>query len=247
MLAKAKSQVSSTGRGNCQELNEDLDANLDDDDDEDLQASARLLGDNMSKNEDSNNSSDNSFEAEQQEAGVMMSQMDISAAHLILAYMEKHLEDKERLQREWRELNENSSLFGSANGAKTKAANQQQTTSATNAKVSQLMMQKLAKVALSDENRHKNRNCLVVPYDRNRVKLSTPGGSTNKPAKSNPALAVSRKCSSTESNKQHNRSDYINASYIYDDSRRPTHIIAQGPTEQTVSAFWQVSGARPTD
>lgn len=144
--------------------------------------------------------------------GVAMSQMDISAAHLILAYMEKHLEDREQLRREWLELNGNAG--------------------SSNSKIVQLTLQKLAKVALSDQNRGKNRNCLVVPFDRNRVRLLAQAA--------NDAEVRQSVGASGDSIKQ--PSDYINASYIYDDDlRRPTHIIAQGPTAQTCGQFWQVS------
>lgn len=165
---------------------------------------------------------------EQQEAGIAVSQMDISAAHLILAYMEKHLEDKERLRREWRELQLHAS-----------ASQKESSSRSDSSKVSHSMLHRLTKVALSDENRQKNRNSLVVPYDRNRVKLHSPNHGLLPFAPAAKGVSLRRTREVKESGKQN---DYINASYIYDDDpRRPTHIIAQGPTEQTVGQFWQVS------
>lgn len=76
---------------------------------------------------------------------VLLSQMDISAAHLILDYMEKHLIDKERLRREWLELNRRPS------GRESSAS----------------------RAALSEENVAKNCNPKVVPFDRNRVRLGS--------------------------------------------------------------------------
>lgn len=153
------------------------------------------------------------LEADSNEPGIMVSQMDISAAHLILSYMEKHLEDKEQLQREWRELQMPAgSCPAEATGCGGAVA-----------------LEKLAKVALEEDNKHKNRNNLVVPYDRNRVKLGAYCSTRRRSAK--PA-SLGASC----------KSDYINASYIYDDEpRKPTHIITQGPSEQTVPQFWQVS------
>lgn len=242
-LTKAKSQVSSGFSGN--RLSNE--GNFDDDDEEE-QATVGLL-EGLNKEEgskdSSNISSDSAVDVEQQqEAGILTSQMDISAAHLILAYMEKHLEDKERLQREWRELNDNSSFFDCKSGFTENSTPKQQkivSKLANNAKVSQLMMQKLARVALSDDNKGKNRNSSIVPYDRNRVKLSVP---TATPVVSSSNTKVGQQKVSTGDRSQAvtRASDYINASYIYDDDpRMPTHIIAQGPNEQTLGAFWQVS------
>lgn len=124
----------------------------------------------------------------------MLAQMDISAAHLILSYMEKHMEDKERLRREWDELTASTITFD-------------------NTKLNRLLVEKRAQVALSPENKLKNRSLTIVPFDRNRVKLSGRAGS-----------------------------DYINASFIYDDKpRQATHIISQAPLETTLAQFWQVS------
>lgn len=158
--------------------------------------------------------------AEEQEPGIVVSQMDISAAHLILAYMEKHLEDKERLEREWQELN-----AGGGSG---------QSSRSNSSKINQLLVQRLAKVALSEDNRQKNRNCLAVPYDRNRVKLNCLAAGAGKTG--------NKERKGRSNNINTGPSDYINASYIHDDDlRKPTHIIAQGPTEQTSGQFWQVS------
>lgn len=162
--------------------------------------------------------------------GIAMSQMNISAAHLILAHMEKQLEDKEQLEREWLELNAGGKALGKAQTCRSPV------TATGGSKIDQLVLARLAKVALNEENRAKNRNCLAVPYDRNRVKLncSPVGASGTTGNNNNNNGAGSRLASSV--------GDYINASYIHDDdSRRPTHIIAQGPTEQTSGQFWQVS------
>lgn len=169
-------------------------------------------------------------ELESQE--VLLSQMDISAAHLILDYMEKHLIDKERLRREWLELNAGQTREGSCS-----SSTKQQTAPTgpgRNAKTNQLLLQRLAKVALAEENLHKNRDPSVVPFDRNRVRLGRhSSGATGKRA----ARAGTRRAAS----------DYINASFIYDaDPRRPTHIVAQGPTERTCGDFWQVSWSHPS-
>jgi len=164
-------------------------------------------------------------EEQEEEFGVVMSQMDISAAHLILAYMERHLDDKEQLQREWAELN------AASLGASTDVCRNKQAVD----KINQLNLQRLAKVALSDENRPKNRNPLVVPFDRNRVKLGCAQASklTRSLGGGQPKVGGFR---------ERNGSDYINASHIYDDDpRRPTHIVAQGPSAQTCAQFWQVS------
>lgn len=148
------------------------------------------------------------------ESANLVSQMDISAAHLILSYMEKHLEDKERLRREWLELNLGQPHISTSSLKLTSNDNDN--------KFGRLMLERMARVALCKENRAKNRNNQIVPFDRNRVKLGT-SGSPGAPRKGN-------------------QRDYINASLIYDDDpRRATHIIAQGPLESTVAQFWQVS------
>lgn len=158
------------------------------------------------------------------EPGIIVSQMDISAAHLILDYMEKHLEDKERLRREWLELNAVTGPVSEQPASQRRAAN----------KANQLVLQRLAKVALSEENRHKNRNIGVVPFDRNRVRLGQPRRSQTGNGQHQQRRHQDRSGEPA--------SDYINASFIYDDDpRRPTHIIAQGPSEQTIGRFWQVS------
>lgn len=195
------------------------------------------------------------------DAGIVMSQMDISAAHLILAYMEKHLEDKERLKREWLELNSSTSKGSAANKQQTgankngrlpaasepMAPGSDMTNNGTKTSQSSVMLQKSAKVGLSEENRAKNRNPQVVPFDRNRVKLG--GACGGRPAGNQNGNKASLKQQANGSKKQtgspsSNGHDYINASFIHDDDpRRPTHIIAQGPTEQTVGQFWQVSRA----
>lgn len=223
------------------------------------------------------------------EAGIVMSQMDISAAHLILTYMEKHLEDKERLKREWLELNSSSNSIKQHHSRQTFAATAAGSGSGGTGsslvgladggganKIKQLMLQRLAKVALNDENKAKNRNPLAVPFDRNRVRLfSGPipaSPSYNSSNNSNSSLSPTSSFGGNSSTgnagplqtfsklhgsnnkktnnnngkrgsklQQHRQSDYINASYIYDDDpRTPTHIIAQGPSEETAGQFWQV-------
>lgn len=241
-LTKAKAQVSSSG-GRGQAFDEEA-CDDDDDDDDEQQAAVGLLSKMIPKDGSITSSTDSAVDLEQQqEAGILTSQMDISAAHLILAYMEKHLEDKERLHREWRELNDNSASFDCKKSSSSTSLNNQKLQDASklsnNAKIGQLMMQKLAKCALSDENRGKNRNCSIVPYDRNRVKLNIPTesviGNTTK-------ISTDPQAAAPLTAQRAKQSDYINASYIYDDDpRRPTHIIAQGPTEQTLGTFWQVS------
>ncbi len=68
-------------------------------------------------------------------------------------------------------------------------------------------------MALREENEAANRNTWSVPYDHNRVRLRVfPKGSN----------------------------DYVNASYIHDENGRVQSVVAQGPKENTVSAFWQV-------
>ena len=150
---------------------------------------------------------------------ILVSQMDISAAHLILDYMEKHLEDKQRLVREWRELN----CCADEPAASNKASRL-------------LALKRLAKVALADENRAKNRNLAALPFDRNRVRLGQKAAAAA-------AAAKKRKRSGKSSlHLQPLGADYINASLIFDDDqRRPTHIIAQAPTDSTCGQFWQVS------
>jgi len=197
--------------------------------------------------------------AEDQGQEVVMSQMDISAAHLILDYMEKHLEDKERLRLEWQELNSQwqpagslastSSSSGSTCGAPPEAGDPKggrpsgelraRPVGARDKRPPQSRagpeparaLQRLARAALSAQNVAKNRNPQVLPFDRNRVRLGS--------GKRNPFKAQQQQHQpATNSHPQ----DYINASFIYDDDpRHPTHIIAQGPTEQTSAHFWQVS------
>lgn len=178
----------------------------------------------------SRQTSDKDGDEEDNGCGVVMSQMDISAAHLILDYMEKHLEDKERLRREWSELNASSDRRA---GAATK--------------LNQALLNRLAKSALTEQNRAKNTSLEVVPFDWNRVKLGSPtkgctalGGiaCAGSVGAASPGLHA-RQLKSLEV-----PSDYINASFIYDDDpRKPTHIIAQGPNQQTVGQFWQVSSS----
>uniref|UniRef100_A0A8C9UAB6 Protein tyrosine phosphatase receptor type N n=1 Tax=Scleropages formosus TaxID=113540 RepID=A0A8C9UAB6_SCLFO len=69
------------------------------------------------------------------------SNMDISTGHMILAYMEDHLKNKDRLLREWEAL----------------CSYQAEPSSVS--------------VAQSDVNHKKNRNPEFVPYDHSRVKL----------------------------------------------------------------------------
>lgn len=243
VLAKAKAQIpSSEMRANqlaaSRLLNDDDDD--DDDDDEHHDAADKQQQCAVKPSPAVKSSELTAVDAGQQQhqqdtngAGVIRSQMDISAAHLILAYMEQHLEDKERLGREWLELNAGQKPLTVPPGSKT---------SATGAK--QLMLQKLAKVALNDDNRDKNRNLSVVPYDRYRVKLLSCPAPTTTSALANSSLkgVRSRANNNKQANNNSKQTDYINASFIYDsDPRTPTHIIAQGPSEQTVSHFWQVS------
>lgn len=158
-------------------------------------------------------------ESEDDDCGVVMSQMDISAAHLILDYMEKHLEDKERLRREWCELN---AVSGGRPGATSK--------------LNQAVLSRLAKSALEERNRAKNSTLQVVPFDWNRVKLGSPARGCSS------LSAALAETGSESAPRQRSAEDYINASFIYDDDpRKPTHIIAQGPNEQSAGQFWQVS------
>lgn len=186
-----------------------------DDDDEDDKLDHELGGSDKNKSSDINDPG----------YGNMVSQMDISAAHLILSYMEEHLEDKERLRREWIEVNAAHpfmlSLNNNHNHSNNNNNNKQQTNIDSNSnKLGRLILERMARAALSKENRNKNRNLQVVPFDSNRVKLGN----------------------SDLGNRKFLSGDYINASYIYDDDpRRATHIIAQGPLESTVTNFWQVS------
>lgn len=174
--------------------------------------------------------SDSSDES-QLDHDVLLSQMDITAAHLILSYMESHLEDKERLRREWLQLNAGSS---NSNTARAKVSS----SSSVGKLGCEPNLQRLAKVALSEENRNKNRDPNFVAYDRNRVRLNPTAGRGEQRTTSGGGGGKLR----GQRNQQSPTSDYINASFVYDDDpARPTHIIAQGPLEQTVSQFWQVS------
>ncbi|KRT79393.1 hypothetical protein AMK59_8201, partial [Oryctes borbonicus] len=69
-------------------------------------------------------------------------------------------------------------------------------------------------VAMSDNNKRKNRYINIMPYDETRVKLSM------------------------DSNE--NYEDYINASYIKGYSRTPEYIATQGPMESTLEDFWRM-------
>jgi len=102
-----------------------------------------------------------------------------------LAYLEEHLTDQDKLDKEWSTLR----LY------------QPDKTETT--------------VALLDENKSKNRNAAVVPYDAARVHL---------------------KCLMDSDD-----TGYINASPITDsDPAHPAYIAAQGPLPSTTADFWQM-------
>lgn len=85
-----------------------------------------------------------------QDSTVETASMDISAAHLILNYLERHLNERERLARQWSDL---STKHARANPP----AN----------------VRKFARFALSSANAIKNRSIDSIPFDKNRVKLNT--------------------------------------------------------------------------
>lgn len=76
------------------------------------------------------------------------SSMDISAAHLILAYLERHLNEREQLARDWIQV---CSRHARANSPPA--------------------VRKFARVAQLPANAGKNRSPDALPFDRNRVKL----------------------------------------------------------------------------
>ncbi|KAG7269247.1 hypothetical protein CRUP_024170 [Coryphaenoides rupestris] len=75
--------------------------------------------------------------------------MDISTGHMILAYMEDHLKNKDRLEREWEAL-----------------CSYQAEPSA-------------AAAGLSHANAKKNRSCAAVAYDHSRIRLKAESSQGN--------------------------------------------------------------------
>lgn len=183
-------------------------------------------------------SSESSDDGLQLEAhGVLLSQMDITAAHLILSYMESHLEDKERLRREWLQLNSSPDSPTSSSAGRPKGTR--------SGKMGELALKRLAKVALSEQNFHKNRDPSIVAFDRNRVRLNQAAGQKQpQPQFAGKQASRQQRALASSGSSSSQPGDYINASFIYDEQpNRPTHIIAQGPLEQTAGHFWQVSSS----
>uniref|UniRef100_A0A1L8DK27 Protein tyrosine phosphatase n=2 Tax=Nyssomyia neivai TaxID=330878 RepID=A0A1L8DK27_9DIPT len=111
--------------------------------------------------------------------------MDISTGHMVLSYMEDHLRNKGRLQREWEAL-----CRYEAEPNAREAALQKQCTLF-------------------------NRTGAPLPFDHSRVVLNHLSNADGL--------------------------DYINASTITDhDPRAPAYVAAQGPTQATISHFWQM-------
>ena len=70
-------------------------------------------------------------------------------------------------------------------------------------------------VATEPQNAGKNRYTNILPNDKTRVKL----------------------CAADN----HTKSDYINATYVFDSNpQKPIYIATQGPLENTVADFWQM-------
>jgi protein tyrosine phosphatase len=65
-------------------------------------------------------------------------------------------------------------------------------------------------VATKEHNQLRNRYCNVIPFDHNRVKLSS------------------------------SKNDYINASHMPYELTGKHYIFTQGPLESTSSDFWQM-------
>ncbi|GAB0098887.1 uncharacterized protein DMENIID0001_146930 [Sergentomyia squamirostris] len=111
--------------------------------------------------------------------------MDISTGHMVLTYMEDHLRNKGRLQREWEAL----CRYEAEPNAREAA------------------MQKQCALF--------SRTGAPLPYDHSRVVLNHLSNADGL--------------------------DYINASTITDhDPRAPAYVAAQGPTQATISHFWQM-------
>ncbi|XP_063056903.1 receptor-type tyrosine-protein phosphatase C isoform X2 [Engraulis encrasicolus] len=70
------------------------------------------------------------------------------------------------------------------------------------------------KVAKNPENQAKNRYVDILPYDYNRVQLTSNGGEPG--------------------------ADYINASFIEGFKEQKKYIAAQGPKEETMADFWRM-------
>jgi len=104
--------------------------------------------------------------------------------HLILSYMEDHLRNRHRLEDEWQAL--------------SKSENEDQEDSSL--------------VALTEQNKNKNRYIDCIPYDHSRVLLTN----------------------------IKDGNDYINASPITDSDPKCKYIATQGPLQQTTNAFWQM-------
>lgn len=203
----------------------------DDDDEEGGPLLGTIKASPKSKSKGADHVLDHHNSGSQNQTTNLLAQMDISAAHLILSYMEQHLEDKERLRREWYELNQSSFSRGSLSNNETTTAtgNNKAGCSNINKLNGRLAIESMARVALSKDNKAKNRDLRVVAFDKNRVKLGSGGLATRIHGETNQPATMSKSI------------DYINATYIYDDNpRRATHIIAQGPLESTVAQFWQM-------
>ncbi|XP_074551620.1 protein tyrosine phosphatase receptor type Na isoform X2 [Halichoeres trimaculatus] len=142
------------------------------------------------------------------------SNMDISTGHMILAYMEDHLRNKDRLQKEWEALCSYQADPCSVAVAQTpNNMDKNRHAESLPCKFAQLE-------TLNSENNvvvFFNALLLLCFYtdDHTRVKLKS---------EVNP-----------------NKQDYINASIIVDhDPRQPAYIATQGPLPHTVADFWQM-------
>ncbi|XP_054643713.1 protein tyrosine phosphatase receptor type Na isoform X2 [Dunckerocampus dactyliophorus] len=142
------------------------------------------------------------------------SNMDISTGHVILAYMEDHLRNKDRLQKEWEALCSYQADPSSVAVAQTPSNMDK------NRQAESLPCQ-FIHIAFSTKTTTNTHICLfltiltIIPDDHSRVKLKR---------EQNPR-----------------KQDYINASFISDhDPRQPAYIATQGPLTHTVADFWQM-------
>ncbi|MFH4979823.1 hypothetical protein AB6A40_006532 [Gnathostoma spinigerum] len=112
--------------------------------------------------------------------------LDISTGHVLLTYLKQYLQNSSKIEEEW------ASLVNYTNPKGT------------------------TEIAGREENKQKNRNPLVLPYDETLVTLKTIDIDATK-------------------------SNYINASSIYDsDPRQPLYIATQSPLPNTTADFWQM-------
>lgn len=95
-----------------------------------------------------------------------------------------------------------------------------------------------ANVARSDSNVKKNQEASAVPFDYNRVILSSSSPSSPSQLKHNNAKASVPSFSSSSSSAPDGR--YINASYISNYKNPRAWIVSQGPMENTVNDFWSM-------